>query len=359
MLALGCAKFARKSIAGLSKLSGNLGRQSLLGAYHLPQIFASNASRTAFSSASVSADAVVLPPNLKIDDLRIIQPPKPLIDESSPESRALRWQYQFPLLPSQVPSRVAVKSFSNPSQSEIGNAALESTIFTVPLRKDIIIHLIRYIRHRKRQPKKTKRMSELRGSNKKPRPQKGSGTSQVGHRRNSAWRGGQKAFGPVLRDYSICLNKKVRAWGYMMTLAAKLREGNLLIVDNFNLPTHRTKDLMTILKQHGLKDETVLLADVELPKSFNMASQNIPDVVAMSLKELNAYEILRKEKLVLTQAALVELQERLMYQYTQGSSKRKKIVRSSIRYEDAVKEGIKLLAMKQGKVEAASSSSSL
>lgn len=231
----------------MSKLPANLGRQSFPDAANTHQVFGCNISRITFSSASASGNKIELPPNLKIDDLRIIEPPKPLIDESSVESRALRWQYQFPLLPSQVPSSFAVKSFTNPSQSNVGNAALEPTIFTVPLRKDIIIHLIRYIRHRKRQPKKTKRMSELRGSNKKPRPQKGSGTSQVGHRRNSAWRGGQKAFGPVLRDYSISLNKKVRAWGYMMTLAAKLREGNLLIVDNFNLPVTPHPSLLFLL----------------------------------------------------------------------------------------------------------------
>jgi large subunit ribosomal protein L4 len=67
--------------------------------------------------------------------------------------------------------------------------------------------------------------------NKKPRPQKGGGQSQVGHKRNSVWRGGQKAFGPVIRDFSIGLNKKTRALGVMITLAAKLPENNLIIID--------------------------------------------------------------------------------------------------------------------------------
>jgi large subunit ribosomal protein L4 len=77
-------------------------------------------------------------------------------------------------------------------------------------------------------------MSEIRGSNKKPIPQKGGGNSQVGHKRNSSWRGGQKAHGPVLRNYAIDINKKVRALGMMMAIAAKHREGNLIVFDHLN-----------------------------------------------------------------------------------------------------------------------------
>lgn len=143
-------------------------------------------------------------------------------------------QYQFALLPSQVPTSAPVKSFADPNKV-VSEIALHPTMFTLPLRKDIVLNVVRYIRHARRQPKKTKRMSELRGSNKKPRPQKGQGVGQVGHRRNSAWRGGQKAMGPVIRDYSIDINKKVRALGTMMTIVARFREGNLVIVDSLDL----------------------------------------------------------------------------------------------------------------------------
>jgi large subunit ribosomal protein L4 len=109
--------------------------------------------------------------------------------------------------------------------------AIEDKVFGVAIRKDIVHEVIRYQRHMARQPKKTKRKSEISGSNKKPRPQKGGGVSQAGHKRNSVWRGGQKAHGPVLRDYSIGMNRKVRAMGMMIALAAKLHEGNLIVFD--------------------------------------------------------------------------------------------------------------------------------
>ena len=175
---------------------------------------------------NAAAPAVEIPQNLKIADPSILVPRTPEIVVES-------FEQLFPLL--NVPKTIDVKKFQQADAGVVAQADLEKTIFEVAIRKDIVLNLVRYIRHARRQPKKTKRMSEIRGSNKKPRPQKGSGTGQVGHRRNSAWRGGQKAHGPVLRDYSISMNKKQRALGMMMTLAAKHREGNLHVFESFDL----------------------------------------------------------------------------------------------------------------------------
>lgn len=167
-----------------------------------------------------------IPQNLQLADAAILTPREPEVVVES-------FEQLFPLL--SVPKSMEVKSFSDAAAGAVAQADLEKTIFEVAIRKDLVLNLVRYIRHARRQPKKTKRMSEIRGSNKKPRPQKGSGTGQVGHHRNSAWRGGQKAHGPVLRDYSISMNKKQRALGMMMILAAKHREGNLHVFQNFDL----------------------------------------------------------------------------------------------------------------------------
>lgn len=176
--------------------------------------------RTTFSSRS--CHSVNIPSNLQLADVKVLaEPVKPIISQDSMD-------YWFPSL--NTPSTVQVFSFQNPGRS-ITDASIDSRVFGVALRKDLVHETIRYQRHKKRQPKKTKTMSEISGSNKKPRPQKGSGSSQVGHKRNSAWRGGAKAHGPVIRDYSIGLNRRVRAMAMMITLAAKLREGNLIVFD--------------------------------------------------------------------------------------------------------------------------------
>ncbi len=162
-----------------------------------------------------------LPANLKLADLKIFDPvPEPLMDEV---------HYHFPV--TNVPTTIDVLKFGV-NVEFVEPTPLVKKVFEVPIRVDIINDVVRYIRHKLRQPKKTKNMSEIRGSNKKPYGQKQTGRSQIGHKRNSSVRGGAKAHGPRLRDYRIALNKKYRALGTMMTLAAKYREGNLVIFDN-------------------------------------------------------------------------------------------------------------------------------
>ncbi len=179
-----------------------------------------------------------LPSNLILAETKIFEPaPIPKMKEE---------QYYFPLL--NVAPTIEVRKFDLSVGELVEPAPLFKKIFEVAIRKDIVNDVIRYIRHKRRLPHKTKRMSEIRGSNKKPLPQKGGGNSQVGHRRNSSWRGGQKAHGPVLRDYSIDINRKVRALGTMMALAAKHREGNLIIFDTLDCQVcYFTNDLSHIV----------------------------------------------------------------------------------------------------------------
>ena len=175
--------------------------------------------RIRLSSSLVPA----FPSNLWLTDSSVLTPEKPAIIK--PE------EYNFPIF--NLPTATPVKIFNKPGQFA-ENIDINPRVFGVAIRKDIVHDVIRYHRAKLRQPRKTKRKSEIRGSNKKPHPQKGSGRAQAGHRRNSIWRGGQKAHGPVLeRDFSFSLNRKVRALGMMIALAAKHREGNLIVFDEF------------------------------------------------------------------------------------------------------------------------------
>lgn len=303
---------------------------SVLASRPVQQIFAKQVvSRIAgwriFSTAA-------LPSNLKLADSTILDPV--VEPEISVE------QFSFPLL--DVPESIVMKSFLNPGQVA-GPIRLERKIFEVAIRKDIILQAIRYTRNKLRQPKKTKRMSEIRGSNKKPRPQKGTGQSQVGHRRNSAWRGGQKAHGPVLRDYSIGLNKKVRALAMMMSVAAKFREGNLYVFDTLTPLTHRTKELSSLLAGHGLNDSLVLFVDYPVEEALELSMGNMPKAVAMKLEHLNTYEVVKKHKLVFSQRAFEALQQQLLRQYT-SKGKRGAMQDSMAEYLKIVEQGKVLMA---------------
>jgi large subunit ribosomal protein L4 len=218
-------------MAAMRRLVFNFQQKLVLGNAMKPVKYIFNpAINRCFSTAPLSGEVKVrgevvsIPSNLQLFDATILRP--------EPEPQVKIEDYSFPLL--NVPSSMDVVQFKNPNE-KAAPVPLVKTIFEVAIRKDIVLTLVRYIRNQRRQPKKTKRMSEISGSNKKPRPQKGTGTGQVGHHRNSAWRKGQKAHGPVIRDYSIGMNKKQRALGMMMVLAAKFREGNLHVVDSFDL----------------------------------------------------------------------------------------------------------------------------
>ena len=181
-----------------------------------------------FSSNAVST---IFPSNVHLADTSILQPK---VEKKIPFE-----EYIFPTL--QNPIKIGIKCFLKPEQELSQSANLDSKIFSVAIRKDIVNNVVRYQRNKIRQPHKTKRIGEISGSTKKQRPQKGGGTSRAGNRRSSIWKGGQKAHGPVLRDFSIKLTRKYRALGMMIALAAKHREGNLMVFDNFQVKVQDTK----------------------------------------------------------------------------------------------------------------------
>ena len=168
-----------------------------------------------------------IPSNLKLADVSIL--------DDVMEPMAAEIDYLFPRHPSMIPQSIAVQHFNTADTSGHTEVALNKQIFGAPYRSDIVNNVIRYLRHKRRQPHLTKRISTLSGSNKKPHPQKRQGKAQAGQKRNSVWRSGQKAHGPVLRDFSIDMPKKIRALGMMIVLSMKLREGNIIVVNNFHM----------------------------------------------------------------------------------------------------------------------------
>jgi ribosomal protein L4 len=120
----------------------------------------------------------------------------------------------------------------------------------------------------------------------------------------------------------------------MMVLAAKLREGNLVVFDNLECETHKTRVLKEILNRHNLLDSTSIIIDEEFTMNFERAAANIPNVAATPLKWVNLYEILKKEKLIISHSCFMELQQRLIGSYTY-SGKRNTIKRRLELLEDA------------------------
>ncbi len=267
------------------------------------------------SSARFMAESVIVPANLHLDDMSALLEPEaattPVIREE---------EFKFP--PLKITEALEVMKFQEPGVNTGEKVCLHPTLFGVALRKDIVHEVIRYQRAKVRQPKRTKRVGEISGSKKKPRPQKGQGLSQVGNKRNSAWRGGMKAHGPVIRDYSFSLNRKVRAMGMMICLSAKLREGNLHVFDSITTSSPKTKDLVKLLEDHELGTIKAVFIDNGFNKDFALASRNLEHVHPMLQEQANVYDIVRNEKMVISASALQDLQVRLMAQYTYAGKRR-------------------------------------
>ncbi len=156
----------------------------------------------------------------------------------------------------------------------------------------------------------TKRVGEVSGTNKKPWRQKGTGRARAGSTQSPLWPGGGVVFGPQPRDFTKKINKKVRALALRKALSERLKAGDVVVVDDFNLATHKTKEFISMLGSLKLSGRTVMLVATG-DKNLVIASRNVPNVNLTSGDLLNTYDTLLCDKLVFTKAALEKVALRL------------------------------------------------
>lgn len=155
-----------------------------------------------------------------------------------------------------------------------------------------------------------KTVGEVTGTNKKPWRQKGTGRARAGSTQSPLWPGGGVVFGPRPRDFAKKVNKKVRSLALRKALSERLKAGDVMVVDDFKLASHKTKEFLGVLDSLKLTTHTVLFVTGE-DKNFTLASRNVPNVELTSGEKLNTYETLLCDKLVFTKAALEKVALRL------------------------------------------------
>ncbi|MEM7620395.1 MAG: 50S ribosomal protein L4 [Pseudomonadota bacterium] len=191
-----------------------------------------------------------------------------------------------------------------------GTIELSDDIFGLEPRVDILHRMVKYqLAKRQAGTHKTKTRSEITGRAGKSVRQKGSGGARHGNKKANIFRGGGKAFGPVPRSHAIGLQKKVRSLALRHALSAKVKSDELIIVDEAKLTDPKTSDLKKKLEKLGVKSALVIDAS-EIEPNFVLASRNIPNIDVLSIHGINVYDILRREKLVLTKAAVDGLEAR-------------------------------------------------
>jgi large subunit ribosomal protein L4 len=157
---------------------------------------------------------------------------------------------------------------------------------------------------------KTKGISEIQGTTKKPYKQKGTGRARQGSLRSPQFRGGAVIFGPVVRSHEFSLQKKVRKLGLKTALSSKQREGKLIVIDAARVDEAKTKALRVRFETLGW-DSVLIIDGPAIDEGFMRAARNLPRVDVLPQQGANVYDILRRDTLVLTRDAVQHLEARL------------------------------------------------
>jgi large subunit ribosomal protein L4 len=193
---------------------------------------------------------------------------------------------------------------------DAGSVELSDAIFGLEPRKDIIQRCVNWqLAKRQAGTHKTQGRADVWRTGKKMYKQKGTGGARHGSARVPQFRGGGRAFGPVVRSHAFALPKKVRALALLHALSAKAQDGGLIVIESATLEAAKTKALVGHFSGLGLTN-ALIIDGAEVHIGFAAAARNIPNIDVLPIQGINVYDILRRQKLVLTKAALDALEAR-------------------------------------------------
>jgi large subunit ribosomal protein L4 len=203
--------------------------------------------------------------------------------------------------------KLTVRNLDN---EEVGDIELAEEVFGLPVRRDILARVVNWqLAKRRAGTHKTKGRSDVDRTTKKLYKQKGTGNARHGAASAPQFRGGGRSFGPVVRSHEHDLPKKVRALALKHALSAKARDASLIIVDEVKLTEAKTKALKDAFGKLGLAN-ALIIAGSEVDDNFGRAARNLPNIDVLPVQGINVYDILRRDKLVLSRAAVDALEAR-------------------------------------------------
>ena len=182
--------------------------------------------------------------------------------------------------------------------------------------KDALMHeaIVNYLANQRQGTHATKTKGLVSGGGKKPWKQKHTGRARAGSNRSPLWRGGGTIFGPQPRDYSYEMPKAARRRALFAAMSAKIKDGELCVVDALVIEKPRTKEMAVILKGLGLAGGSALIIvdgdDRTMGRTVLLSSRNIPGVDVVSARDLNVYDVLAHNRLLVTKAAIAALEGR-------------------------------------------------
>lgn len=191
----------------------------------------------------------------------------------------------------------------------VGNMDLNENVFGVEVRNDVMHEVVvNYLANQRQGTQSTKTRTEVRGGGIKPWRQKGTGRARQGSIRAPQWTGGGVALGPKPRDYRYALNKKVRRLALKSALTAKLQDEEIIVLDSFEAPEIKTKQVAELLKNLGVSEKALIVLP-DNDKNFVLSARNIKGVDTTYVGAINTYEVLSHTKCIILKDAVTKLEE--------------------------------------------------
>jgi len=191
-------------------------------------------------------------------------------------------------------------------------ADLSDAVFAIePNNHAVYLDVKQYLAHQRQGTHKSKERAEIAGSTRKIKKQKGTGTARAGSIKSPIFKGGGRIFGPRPKDYSQKLNKNVKRLARKSALSIKSKEKAILVVEDFNFDTPKTKDFVAVLKSLGLENKKSLFVLGDSNNGVYLSSRNLERSEVITSSELSTYKILNANNIVLLEGALEGLQSNL------------------------------------------------
>jgi len=187
---------------------------------------------------------------------------------------------------------------------------LREDVFGVQVKQGILHQVVvNFLANQRQGTHSTKTKGLIRGGGRKPFKQKGTGRARAGSTRSPLWRGGGTVFGPQPRDYSYKVPKKVKRRALMAALHEKLASKEIVVIDSILMEKPRTKEMLSILINLGLAKKSVLIVLPEYNDSVALSVRNIPGVRITRAMDLNTYDVIASNMLLMTREALTRFEE--------------------------------------------------
>ncbi len=186
---------------------------------------------------------------------------------------------------------------------------LSDAIFAIePNKHAVYLDVKQYLANQRQGTHKARERADIKGSTRKIKKQKGTGTARAGSIKSPIFRGGGRVFGPRPRSYSFKLNKNLKQLARQSALSIKAKEENIVVIENFTFDAPKTKDFINILKALKLEDKKSLFVLDSSNKNVYLSSRNLKNANIISTSRLNTYNVLNANKVVLSETCIEEIE---------------------------------------------------